>query len=72
MASRTRKKLGRDLIFPLGNWLDGCSLLLVHLKWVTGCPTLVPVNTSSEKGLLQEGEKVILIKDYEAHDFLKT
>jgi len=57
MASRTRKKLGRDLILPLENWLDGCGFLLVHLKWVTGCPTLVPVNTSSEKGYCFKRER---------------
>jgi len=30
-------------------WLDGCGLLLVALMWVTGCPALTLVNTSSEK-----------------------
>jgi len=61
------KKLGRDLFVQLGvhNLLDLCDCYFCNLMWVTGCPALVPVNTSSEKSfLLQKGGAVILIKDY--------
>jgi len=44
-ASRTRKHVGRGLILFVGNWLDGCDLLLDDLMWVTGCPALKPVYT---------------------------
>jgi len=40
-ASQTRTNVGRGLILSVGNWLDGCGLLLVDLMWVTGCPALI-------------------------------
>jgi len=55
VASGTRTNVGRSLILSVGNWLDGCGLLLVDLMWVTGCPALV----------IRED---ILIQDYEEHE----
>jgi len=37
------------VISSIGNWLDWYDFLLADLMWVTGCPALMPVNTSSEK-----------------------
>jgi len=44
---KTKCWVGLDL--SMWNSLDGCGLLLVDLMWVTCCPALTPVYTSSEK-----------------------
>jgi len=42
MFFRNKNTCGRGLIVPVGNWLDGCGLLLADLMGVTGySPALV-------------------------------
>jgi len=45
---QVKQLLKQEQMF-MGNWLDGCGLLLVDLMWVTVCPALTLVNTSSDK-----------------------
>jgi len=48
MASQTRNNVGWDFC-PSGTDLMVVVCYCCDLMWVTGCPTLTPVNTSSER-----------------------
>lgn len=52
----------RSAELNLDTFLDGWGLPLVNLIWVTNCPILTPVNTSSEKRSHWRGRGIILIK----------